>query len=244
MRAICRGVDEMKALIVDDEPIARQILREYLGDVADVEIVGEAANGTEAVELISSTAPDVVFLDLQMPELGGIEVARSLRGGSTPLSIFVTAFENRALDAFDAGAVDYLLKPIRKERLDIALSKARTQLAGMKPLALAPRKIVGRMGNRTHLLDPSEVIAFQADGELVFILTGQGKYFANQSLRSLEARLDAPQFRRIHRKTIINVEHIRKISPLSSKRWLLLMSNGLEVVVSKRMAGLVRAETR
>ena len=234
----------MKALVVDDEPIARQILREYLGDVADVEIIGEAANGSEAVELISSKAPDVVFLDLQMPELGGIEVARSLRGGSTPLVIFVTAYENRALDAFDAGAVDYLLKPIRKERLEAALAKARTQLAGMKPQAEASRKIVGRMGNRMHLLDPGEVIAFQADGELVFILTAQGRYFANQSLRALEAKLDAPRFRRIHRKTIVNVDHVRNISPLSSKRWLLRMSNGLEVVVSKRMAGLVREETR
>lgn len=234
----------MKALIVDDEPIARQILREYLGDVADVEIVGEAANGSEAVELISSKAPDVVFLDLQMPELGGIEVARSLRGGCTPLAIFVTAYENRALDAFDAGAVDYLLKPIRKERLEAALVKARTQLAGMKPRALTPQKIVGRMGNRMHLFDPGEVIAFQADGELVFILTAQGKFFANQSLRALETKLDAPQFRRIHRKTIINLDHVRNISPLSSKRWLLRMSNGLEVVVSKRMAGLVRVETR
>ena len=234
----------MKALVVDDEPIARQILREYLGDVADVEIIGEAANGSEAVELISSKAPDVVFLDLQMPELGGIEVARSLRGGSTPLVIFVTAYENRALDAFDAGAVDYLLKPIRKERLEAALAKARTQLAGMKPQVEASRKIVGRMGNRMHLLDPGEVIAFQADGELVFILTAQGRYFANQSLRALEAKLDAPRFRRIHRKTIVNVDHVRNISPLSSKRWLLRMSNGLEVVVSKRMAGLVRVETR
>ncbi len=234
----------MKALIVDDEPIARQILREYLGDLDDVEVIGEAANGSEAAELIASKSPDVVFLDIQMPEIGGIEVARGLRGGSTPLVIFVTAFENRALDAFDAGAVDYLLKPIRKERLEAALLKARTQLAGMKPRAVAARKIVGRMGNRTHLLDPGEVIAFQADGELVYILTAQGKYFANQSLRALEGKLDAPQFRRIHRKTIINADHVRKISPLSSKRWLLRMSNGLEVVVSKRMAGLVRAETR
>ena len=137
----------MKALIVDDEPIARQILREYLGDVADVEIVGEAANGSDAVEMISSQAPDVVFLDLQMPELGGIEVARGLRGSSTPLVIFVTAYQNRALDAFDAGAVDYLLKPIRKERLEAALVKARTQLAGMKPQADASRKIVGRISS-------------------------------------------------------------------------------------------------
>lgn len=234
----------MKVLIVDDEPIARQILREYLEDIPDIDIAGEAANGNEAVAMISKAAPDVVFLDLQMPELGGIEVARKLRGGSTPLVVFVTAFENRALDAFDAGAVDYLLKPIRKERLEIALVKARTVLAGMKPQAALPRKIVGRLGNRTHLFDPVEVIAFQADGELVFILTANGKYFANQSLRALEAKLGAPQFRRIHRKTIINVDHVRNISPLSSKRWLLRMSNGMEVVVSKRMAGLIRVETR
>ncbi|MFN3323585.1 MAG: LytR/AlgR family response regulator transcription factor [Bryobacteraceae bacterium] len=243
----------MRVLIVDDEPIARQVLREQLAEFPEIEIVGEASSGLEAVEQVDRLDPALLFLDLQMPELDGFAVARSLRDERLPLIVFVTAFEKHALQAFESGAVDYLLKPVRRERLASALEKARAQLAGLggqprrqapaAPVATPPRKIVGRLGNDMHLLDPSEVIAFQADGEIVYIITANGRYYANHSLRALEQRLGAPRFRRIHRKTIINTDHIRRISPLSSKRWLLKMSNGLEVVVSKRMAGSIREET-
>ena len=233
----------MTVLIVDDEPIARKVLLESLEEFPDVQIAGEAATGTEALERIQDRRPDLVLLDLHMPELDGISVARSLRGRRPPLVIFVTAFERHALEAFDSGAVDYLLKPVRHERLAAALQKARIQLAGLKPSPVARKKIVGRQGSDLHLLDSADVIAFQADGEIVHILTSRGKFLADDSLRVLEQRLEKPRFRRIHRKTIINTDHIRKISPLSSKRWLLKMSNGIEVVVSKRLARLVRDET-
>jgi DNA-binding LytR/AlgR family response regulator len=148
--------------------------------------------------------------------------------------------------------VDYLLKPVRQERLASAVEKARLQLAGIRPGAMTeravesagPRRIVGRSGADQYLLDPAEVVAFVADGELVYILTGQHKYMANQSLRSIEEKVPTPPFRRIHRNSIINTDHIRRISPLSSKRWLLRMSNGTEVIVSKRLAGVIRQETR
>ena len=239
----------MRVLLVDDEPIARQIVREHLESFADIEIAGEAGNGVEAVELIQTLNPDVVFLDLQMPELGGLAVARKLRGDRMPLIIFVTAFEQHALEAFDAGAVDYLLKPVRQERLAAAIAKLRPLLgarpASIEKTAAGPaRRIVGRHGANMHLLDPAEVVAFEADGETVFIITAAGgRYYAEHSLKALEARLD-PRFRRVHRKTIINTDHIRRISPLSSKRWLLKMSNGMDVVVAKRLAGLIREETR
>jgi DNA-binding LytR/AlgR family response regulator len=236
-----------------------------LEDLPDIEIVGEATDGVEAANLIRSLRPDAVLLDLQMPGLDGFQVAGALGMAQPPAVIFVTAYDQHALEAFNAGAVDYLLKPVRRERLSAALSKARAHLAGKAaavvtpvpavvagPAPVAPavargplgevRKIVGRLGSDLHLLDPSEVIAFQAEGELVYILTGRGKYYANQTLRALEDRLPAERFRRIHRSTIINADHIRKISPLSSKRWLLRMSNGMEVVVSKRLAAVIREE--
>ena len=208
----------MKALIVDDEPIARRVLREALDDFPEVEVLGEAATGTEAMEQIGRLQPEVVFLDLQIPELNGLAVARCLRGQRLPLVVYVTAFERHALQAFETGALDYLLKPVRRERLQAALGKVRAQLDGIRQAEAptagrageAPRRIVGRLGADLHLLDPSEVIAFQADGEVV---------------------------------TIINTDHIRRISPLSSKRWLLRMSNGIEVTVSKRLAGTIRDET-
>jgi DNA-binding LytR/AlgR family response regulator len=232
----------MKILIADDESIARQIVREYLEEMPGVEIVGEAANGLEAVEQIARWKPDVILLDLQMPEMDGFAVARNLAGRPTPVIVYVTAYQEHALQGFETGAVDYLLKPVRRERLEGALEKARRQLAGLRPAsgAEAPRKIAGKMGDQIHMLNVADVIGFQADGELVFILTAAGRYFADASLKVLEQRLDPRLFRRVHRKTIINIDHIRTISPLSSKRWMLKMSNGLEVVVSKRLAGLVR----
>ncbi|QOY85795.1 LytR/AlgR family response regulator transcription factor [Paludibaculum fermentans] len=241
----------MNVLIVDDEPIARQILRELLEEHPGVNLAGEASTGLEAVEQIARLHPDVVLLDLQMPGLDGFSVARTLRGDSLPIVIFVTAFETHALQAFDTGAVDYLLKPVRKERLTAALEKARTQIAGLKsepppppPVTEPLRRILGRLGSDLHMLNPGDVIAFQADGDTVQIITAQGRYYADHSLRTLEAKLPPPQFRRIHRGTIINTDHIRKISPLTSKRWLLKMSNGLEAIVSKRMAGVIRDATR
>ena len=235
----------MKALIADDEPIARQVLREHLQDCPGVIVAGEAANGAEAVELVETLRPDVIFLDLQMPGIDGFGVARSLRGLRLPLVIFVTAYDTHALQAFELGAVDYLVKPVRPERLQAALVKARAQLGTTQPASASPpmRRIVGRVGADFHMLDTADVIAFQADGELVYLLTASGRYLASHTLKALLEKIPVPPFRRIHRKTIINTDHIRRISPLSSKRWLLKMSNGLEVIVSKRMAGAIREQT-
>ena len=233
----------MRVLIADDEPIAREILREHVDSIAGLELAGEASTGPEAISRIFDLRPDVVLLDLQMPELDGLAVVRSLSGDRSPLIIFVTAYENHALAAFEVGAIDYLLKPVRRERLEKAIEKARRQL---KP-ATAPealRKLVGRRGSDMYLLDPSEVVAFQAEGELVHIVTTSQKYLSDHSLKSLEEKLDKKRFRRIHRSTIINTDHIRKISPLSSKRWLLKMSNNFEAVVSKRLASAIREDTR
>jgi DNA-binding LytR/AlgR family response regulator len=233
----------LKTLIVDDEPIARQVLRELLEEFPGVTLAGEAASGLEAVELVARTRPDLVLLDLQMPGLDGFAVARSLRGGKLPLLIFVTAFEAHALAAFESGAVDYLLKPVRKERLATALEKARAQVAGLAAgvgQPEPPRRLVGKTGSDLHLLDPADVIAFVAEGDTVTIIATGGRYYSGHSLKALEERLRPPEFRRIHRRTIINTAHIRRISPLSSRRWLLKMSNGMEAIVSKRLAGVIR----
>ena len=235
----------MRILIADDEPIARGILREHIDSIGGLEIAGEASTGAEAISRIFDLRPDVVLLDLQMPELDGLSVVRSLSGERSPLIIFVTAYETHALAAFEVGAIDYLLKPVRRERLEKALEKARRQL---KPAAPAPsealRKIVGRRGSDMYLLDPAEIVAFQAEGELVHIITSAQRYLSDHSLKVLEEKLERKRFRRIHRSTIINTDHIRKISPLSSKRWMLKMSNNFEAIVSKRLASAIREDTR
>jgi DNA-binding LytR/AlgR family response regulator len=228
-------------LIADDEPVARQILREHLESIPAVEIVGEAATGSETAQRILDLDPDVVLLDQQMPEMDGLSVVRHLRA-RMPLVIFVTAFEQHALDAFDVGAVDYLLKPVRQERLERAIEKARRQIRPQTKTVV--KKIAGRRGSDIYLLDPAEIVAFQAEGEIVHIITPQQKYLAEATLKELEKEPALAGFRRVHRATLINSAHIRKISPLSSRRWLLKMSNGFEAVVSKRLASALREQER
>jgi two-component system LytT family response regulator len=245
----------LRALIVDDEPIARQVLRDELGTFSDVEIVGEAANGHDAIREIARLKPDLVFLDLEMPGVGGFDVIRRLPEGVLPIVIIVTAYDQHAIRAFDAGALDYLLKPVSQERLERSLDRARAlrgktgevaeslaQLSnvGEPPGAPRGRKIVGRTGEEYYLLDIDDVLAFQAEREIVWILTARQRYMATQTLRTVDERLSGSCFQRVHRNALVNVNHVRKMSPLSSQRWLLTLSNGQEFIVSKRQAHNVR----
>ncbi|HXB67151.1 MAG TPA: LytTR family DNA-binding domain-containing protein [Candidatus Acidoferrales bacterium] len=246
----------MKALIVDDEPIARRVLREELELFPEVLVVGEAGDGKEALQKIAKLTPDVVFLDLQMPVMSGFEVVRNLREPPLPVIVIVTAFDQHAIEAFEAGAIDYLLKPVGEARLRTAVERART-LQG-KPAEVAARldkiasvaepsnatrnkKVVGRNGEEYFFLDVDDVLAFQAERELVWIVTSKQRLLATQSLRLLEERLALPQFQRVHRNAIVNVNHVRKMSALSSQRWLITLSNSLQLTVSKRQAHSIRS---
>jgi two-component system LytT family response regulator len=244
----------LRTLIVDDEPIARRVLREELGSFPDVEIIGEAEDGVAALEKISADHPDLVLLDLQMPGMGGLEVVRNLKGGTPmPVIVIVTAYDKYALQAFEAGAIDYLLKPVGGERLTEAIERARRltereaaeRLAQLQEIAEQPaipqaRRIVGRIGEEYFLLSADEISAFQADGEMVWIIAARKKYLATQTLKVLEQRLRNTSFRRIHRNALVNVDHVRKMSALSSQRWLITLRNDQEFVASKRQAGSIR----
>jgi DNA-binding LytR/AlgR family response regulator len=250
----------LKTLIVDDEPVARKILREELESIEDVEIVGEADNGNEALNKIAAYRPDLVLLDLQMPGMGGLDVVRRLKHGpSMPVIVIVTAYDKYALQAFDAGAIDYLLKPVGQDRLAEAVERARRvtgreaveKVAQLQEIRApeeigAPvegtrtRRIVGRVGEEYFLLSADEIYAFQADGDLVWIVTAKRKYLATQTLKALQERLKSTSFRRIHRNALVNVDHVRKMSALSSQRWLITLSNEQEYIASKRQARSVR----
>jgi two-component system LytT family response regulator len=244
----------LRTLIVDDEPIARKVLREELGSFDDVEIIGEADNGATALEKITAEHPDLVLLDLQMPGMGGLEVVRNLRGGThMPVIVIVTAYDKYALQAFEAGAIDYLLKPVGEERLAEAVQRAKRltdreavervaqiQEIADQPSTPQPRRIVGRIGEEYFLLSADEIYAFQADGDIVWIITAKKKYLATQTLKVLDQRLRNTSFRRIHRNSLVNVDHVRKMSALSSQRWLITLANDQEFVASKRQAGSIR----
>lgn len=245
----------MKTLIVDDEPIARKVLREELEQFPDVVVVGEAENGADAVVRIRKLCPDLVFLDLEMPVMGGFEVIRNLTGGALPVIIIVTAYNQHAIEAFEAGAIDYLLKPVQQSRLEKAMERAGAlhgnkrelaeSVAKLSETASPPnvarlRKIVGRAGDEYFLLDVNEILALQAEGEVVWIVTSKARYMATQSLRAIEARFRNLPFQRVHRNAIVNVNHVKKLSSMSSQRWLLTLSNSQELMVSKRQAHAVR----
>jgi two-component system, LytTR family, response regulator len=245
----------MRALIVDDEPVARKVLREELELIEYIELVGEADNGNAALQAIASTKPDLVFLDIQMPGMGGFELLDQLNQGHMPAVIMVTAYDQHAIHAFDAGAIDYLLKPVSQQRLLQAVDRAQRlfqdpaeaaeNIAKLQQLTRTPpfpkpRKIVGKAGEEYFLLRPDEVLAFQAEGDLTWIITAKQRYLATQNLRALESRLQNSPFRRIHRNALVNIEHIRKMSVLTSQRWLVTLTNGHEFIVSKRQAKSVR----
>lgn len=247
----------MRALIVDDEPIARKVLREELGALPSVELVGEAENGEVAFREIASKQPDVVFLDIQMPVMSGFDLLQNLSGGHVPVVVMVTAYDDHAIRAFEAGAIDYLLKPISQQRLVQSLERAsrlrRHPAAAaetmVRPQEMAPparpeeqrvRKIVGKIGEEYFLLNAQEILAFQADGDIVWIITSKNRYQATQNLKTIDERLQNSSFRRIHRNALVNINQIRKMSMITSQRWLMTLNNGQEFVVSKRLAKNVR----
>jgi two-component system LytT family response regulator len=245
-----------RVLIVDDEPVARRVLREELELQSDIDIIGEADTGVRALAEIAALQPDLVFLDLQMPEMGGFEVIQQLRGGAyLPVIVVVTAYDQHAIKAFDEGAIDYLLKPVGQSRLVQCLQRARQllnsrgdkaetlarlqEIAGV-PAASRLQKIVGRLGDEYFLLNANEVLAFQADGEVVWIITAKHRYLATQTLRKIQEKLQESSFRRIHRNALVNIDHVRKMASLSSNRWLITLNNNQEFIVSKRLARNVR----
>jgi DNA-binding LytR/AlgR family response regulator len=246
----------LRTLIVDDEPVARKVLREELEQIPSVDVIGEAETGRQAVSAIQEQAPDLVLLDLEMPGMNGFDVIREIRGGERiPVVVIVTAYEKHAIEAFEAGAVDYLLKPVNGDRLEQAIGRARAlcsrpeaaaeALARMNEIAgisagRVMKKIVARSGEEYLLLNANEVYAFTADGDLVWIITAKKRYLATQPLKVIEEKLQNTTFRRIHRNALVNIDHVRKMSALTSQRWLVTLDNNQEFIVSKRQARAVR----
>jgi two-component system LytT family response regulator len=231
----------MRVIIVDDEHLARAVLREYLAGFPDVEIVGECANGFEAVKAIAELAPDLALLDIQMPKLDGFEVVE-LAGGKTRY-LFVTAYDQFALRAFDVHAVDYLLKPFSRARLAQALEHARALLGKadeMAPLLAEAaqrngplERVLIRDGARVHVVPAATIDYAEAQDDYVQIHAAGKAYLKNQPLSELESQLDPALFVRVHRSYIVNVGAIRRIEQASKDSHCAVLDGGVRIPISR-----------
>jgi len=229
----------MRVLIVDDEHLARALLREFLADHADIEIVGECANGFEAVKAIGELAPELVFLDIQMPKLDGFEVVEL--AGTAPHYIFATAYDAFALRAFEVHAIDYLLKPFSRERLAQALAHARSRRQPALDVVVQEaarrhghlERILIKDGARVHVVAASTVDYIEAQDDYVQVHAGGKAWLKHGSLSELESQLDPQVFIRIHRSTIVNVGAIARIEPSSKDNYCAVLKDGVKLPISR-----------
>jgi two-component system, LytTR family, response regulator len=248
--------DSIRTVLVDDEPVERKILGEQCATVPGVEIVGEAGNGQEAIRKIRSLKPDLVLLELEMPGMDGFDVIARLDGPTLPCIVLLTAHDQHAFRAFEAGAMDYILKPATEDRLAQSIERVRrfrkfglatdesrngAPGSGRAGSYHRPQKIVGKIGEEYFLIESGQVLAFEVEDDMVWIITHKQRYIAAQSLSVIEQKVAGLNFVRIHRKSLVNLDHVIKISPLSSHRWLLTLNNQQEFTVSKRQARSIRS---
>jgi two-component system LytT family response regulator/two-component system response regulator LytT len=249
----------IRTLVVDDEKLARDRLSGFLRGLDDIELVGEAADGVQAVELISEHRPDLVFLDVQMPGMNGFDVLEALRP-EVPHVVFATAFDEYAIRAFDVAAIDYLLKPIARARVAEAVARVRARLetssgasdldALLARLSDRPRELLSRVpahaGRRILLLKPEDVLWFGVEHRLVYAHTTERGFMTNFTLRELEERLDPDTFFRAHKATLVNLAQVKEIVPWFGGRFKLAMRgrDDADVVVSRAQARELRQRLR
>jgi two-component system, LytTR family, response regulator len=236
---IGKVADRIRCVIVDDEELARGFLRELLQSHPDVEIAAECANGFQAVKAIAETQPSLLFLDVQMPKLDGFEVLELIEPG--PAVIFVTAYDQYAMRAFEAQAVDYLLKPFGVERFERALERAKARLGQAPPLALAalrppgdrPRRIVIKDGTRVHVIPLEKLDYAEAQGDYVSIHSAGKGYLKQQPIAELESSLDPSLFVRIHRSALVNLERVARVEPFGKESRIAILNDGTRLPVSR-----------
>ncbi|HJQ39263.1 MAG TPA: response regulator [Thermoanaerobaculia bacterium] len=235
----------ISAVIIDDEVAARRRLRRLLETIDGVQVVGEAGDAADAIALIEAARPAIAFVDIEMPEVSGIELARSLERANAPEVIFVTAYDDHALEAFEVAASDYLLKPVTAERLRTAIERVRRRPARGVP-ARRPgdgpfRRVMVRAPNGWRILPVSAIIAATVEHKVVYIHTVDGALQTNYEIGELEHDLDEAQFVRVHRQHLVNLSQVRELRALMNGALELVMSNGQRIVVSRSYGPAVRA---
>jgi two-component system LytT family response regulator len=240
---------KIRTLIVDDEPLARERLANLLAPIEDIEIVGQCRDGEEAVTAIHDSTPDLVFLDIQMPNMSGFDVIDAVGAEAMPLVIFVTAYDQHALRAFQVRALDYLLKPFDRDRFSEALQRARKQLErdetgdiGRRLLALVkdlrrdqPRtdRLVVKSGGRLFFLRADEIDWVEAAGNYVRLHVGSASHLLRETMTSIESRLDPEKFFRIHRCRIVNMDRIQELQPWLNGEYAVILRTGERLTLSR-----------
>lgn len=235
----------LRVVIADDEELARRVLREHLNAEPDIEIVAECSNGFEAVKAANEQRPDLVFLDVQMPKLDGFEVLELIEAPSAV--VFITAFDQYAMRAFDAAAVDYLLKPYSAERFRAALDRARARLRESSPTGPAPadlkiaarapgdylERLVVKDGPRVHVIPAGKLDYVEAQDDYVALRSEGRVWLKQQTISSLESALDPRRFVKLHRSYVVNVEKIARIEANTKDTWLAVLTDGTKIPVSR-----------
>jgi two-component system, LytTR family, response regulator len=240
---------KIRTLIVDDEPLARERIRKLLQKEADIEIVGEYGDGREAVSAVNRDKPDLVFLDVQMPELDGFGVLDQLERQALPAIVFVTAYDKFALRAFEVHALDYLLKPFDRERFEKMLERVRTQIKGCQTAELGDRiselladlktgpkhhdRLAIKSGGKVVFLKFDEVDWIEAADNYVNLHVGNESHLHRQTMAALEGKLPADKFMRISRSTIVNTERIKELQPLFHGEYAVILRNGTRLTLSR-----------
>lgn len=237
----------IKTLIVDDEPLARQRIRQLIADVPGFDVIGEAGNGLEAVTLIESLKPDLVLLDIQMPELGGFGVIEAIGAEDMPPTLFITAYDAHALKAFEVHALDYLLKPIDKDRFHQALAwvrehpkvvggnddRLKSLISELTPGEPRPDRIMLKTGERWVLVKTNTIQWVQAEEDYIRLHIDGSSYLLRHTMSWILARLDPVQFKRIHRSTIVNLDFVKELQPWSKGDALVVMQSGARLTLSR-----------
>jgi two-component system, LytTR family, response regulator len=240
---------KIRTLIVDDEPLARQRIRTLLAGEKDIDIIGECADGCQALEAVAQHRPDLVFLDVQMPLLDGFGVLEGISGERMPTVIFVTAYDRFALKAFEVHALDYLLKPFDRQRFHKALERARVQvqhpshskinqqlldlLEDVKGKNKFLDRLVVKSEGRVSFVRAEEIDWIEAAGNYLRLHVGKDTHLLRETMSKLEARLNPRQFLRIHRSTIVNLDRIRELEPTFHGDYAVLLRNGTELTLSR-----------
>jgi two-component system LytT family response regulator len=243
------SVKKIRTVVVDDEPLARERLATLLGSEADIEIVAQCRDGEEAVAAIQDHSPDLVFLDVQMPQMNGFDVIEAIGSDRMPLVIFVTAYDQHALKAFQVRALDYILKPFDRERFTEALTRARKQIEreetgdlGRRLLALVkdlrrdqPRsdRLVVKSGGRLFFLRMDEIDWIEAAGNYVRLHVGNTSHLLRETMNAIEGRLDPEKFFRIHRSRIVNMERIQEMQPWLNGEYAVVLRTGTRLTLSR-----------